>query len=89
MERDTLRLVMTPWQEWKAKNLAKQESGIVTPTALFNPDTPQVEPTLKAERLTLCESCPHYLITHQCRKCGCFMPVKTGLEHASCPIGKW
>jgi hypothetical protein len=80
---------MSPWQEWKAKNLAKQQAGIVTPTALFNPDTPQAEPALKAERLAICESCPHYLPTSQCSKCGCFMPVKAGLEHASCPVGKW
>lgn len=80
---------MNPWQEWKAKNLAKQQAGIVTPTALFNPDTPKVSDTVKAERLAICESCPHYLITHQCSKCGCHMPTKTELLHASCPVNNW
>lgn len=80
---------MTPWQQWKANNLAKQEAGIVTPMALLNPDTPHVSDELQAERLAMCEACPHYLATHQCSKCGCFMPSKTGLLYASCPISKW
>ena len=80
---------MTPWQQWKANNLARQEAGIVTPMALLNPDTPMVDDTLKAERLVICEACPHYLATHQCSKCGCHMPTKTGLLHAACPIKKW
>jgi hypothetical protein len=80
---------MTPWQQWKANNLAKQEAGIVTPTALLNPSTPQAEPKLKAERLAICETCPEYMATNQCKQCGCFMPVKTGLLHARCPLAKW
>lgn len=24
-----------------------------------------------------------------CKKCGCFMPAKTKLKAANCPIGKW
>tara|TARA_Y100001963_G_C6462933_1_gene301015 strand:- start:148 stop:516 length:369 start_codon:yes stop_codon:yes gene_type:complete len=37
-----------------------------------------------------CSSC-EYLIkaTNQCKKCGCFMKVKTKISTARCPIGKW
>jgi len=80
---------MNPWQEWKRANLERQAQGIVTPTALFNPDTPMVDLSLKAERLSICESCPEYMATNQCKKCGCFMPIKTGLLHATCPLQKW
>jgi hypothetical protein len=79
----------TPWKEWKANNLAKQEAGIVTPMALLNPDTPMADESIKKERYALCEECPHFLATKQCSKCGCFMPAKTGLLHATCPISKW
>ncbi len=80
---------MSPWQEWKAKNLARQAEGYVTPSALFNPDTPKVDDETKKLRLSVCEECPSYLISKQCKECGCFMPIKTELEYASCPLGKW
>lgn len=37
-----------------------------------------------------CQKC-EYLIkpTNQCKKCKCFMKVKTRVASASCPIGKW
>lgn len=81
--------MMSPWQEWKKRNLEAQQAGKVTPTALLNPDTPEVEPEVKASRLSICESCPKLLPTKQCKECGCFMPVKTGLLYASCPLQKW
>ena len=42
------------------------------------------------KRIDLCAKCPH-LITklNVCKKCGCFMPAKTRLTGARCPIGKW
>lgn len=80
---------MSPWQEWKAKNLEAQKSGRVTPAALFNPDTPEIDSDTKMERLGICEQCPEYMVSKQCKQCGCFMPVKTGLLYASCPLGKW
>jgi hypothetical protein len=80
---------MTPWQQWKANNLAKQEAGIITPTALLNPDTPYVDDTVKAERYAICETCPKLLPTKQCLECGCLMAIKTGLLYASCPLQKW
>lgn len=42
------------------------------------------------ERLSVCENCEHYRkITKQCKLCGCFMPLKTSIESASCPDKKW
>ena len=42
------------------------------------------------ERYEICLSCDHFInLTKSCSKCGCFMTIKTKLEHASCPLGKW
>lgn len=41
-------------------------------------------------RLDTCKSCEFYLsTTTQCKKCGCFMPLKTWLKNSSCPMDKW
>lgn len=40
--------------------------------------------------MNICERCDHYnQITTQCEECGCFMKVKTLIQSAECPIGKW
>ena len=37
-----------------------------------------------------CQKCEFLLKpTNNCKKCGCFMAVKTRVATASCPIGKW
>ena len=37
-----------------------------------------------------CNKCEFLLKpTNNCKKCGCFMKVKTKVATASCPIGKW
>ena len=34
--------------------------------------------------------CEHFFNpTGTCKKCGCFMRVKTKLKRATCPVGKW
>jgi hypothetical protein len=41
-------------------------------------------------RLEICKGCEFYRkLSNTCKKCGCFMKLKTTLEHAKCPIGKW
>jgi hypothetical protein len=41
-------------------------------------------------RLKICSECPAFRKASQtCRKCGCFMKLKTKLEKAVCPVGKW
>jgi len=42
------------------------------------------------ERFKICESCEHFRASiKQCKKCGCFMPLKVNLPGAKCPIDKW
>lgn len=42
------------------------------------------------ERVIICKSCDHLLQKLEiCKKCGCYMPWKTQLDFAKCPIGKW
>jgi hypothetical protein len=39
-------------------------------------------------RIEICKQCPSYLMG-VCRKCGCFVKIKTSFKSAVCPIGKW
>jgi hypothetical protein len=71
------------WQQYKEKN------G-VTPLDLLNPMTKPADKELAKLRLEACLSCPELIkTTKQCKKCGCLMTVKTKLEAAKCPMGKW
>ena len=41
------------------------------------------------DRIEICKSCVYYFKpTGTCKKCGCFMRVKTTLSFTECPIGK-
>lgn len=41
-------------------------------------------------RYDICKKCEWLFIpTNTCKKCGCFMTVKTYMPEQSCPIGKW
>jgi hypothetical protein len=71
------------WEQYKEKN------G-VTPLDLLNPMTKPADVDKASERLQICKQCPELIaITNQCKKCGCFMNVKTKLDSAKCPLGKW
>ncbi len=71
------------WQEYKEKN------G-VTPLDLLNPMTKHADEDLATSRMSICRACPELIsLTSQCKKCGCIMSIKTKLEAAKCPIGKW
>jgi hypothetical protein len=71
------------WQQYKEKN------G-VTPLDLLNPNTKPAEEEMANERFAICLECPELIkLSAQCKKCGCFMALKTKLENAKCPIGKW
>ena len=42
------------------------------------------------ERYAICKSCDEFnVIIKTCKQCGCFMPAKSNLAYAVCPIGKW
>jgi hypothetical protein len=41
-------------------------------------------------RMDICNNCEYLInMTKQCMKCGCFMHIKTKIDNAYCPIGKW
>lgn len=60
----------------------------VKPWDLLNPNKPRSGKELIEERMSICRECP-FFTGNRCRKCGCFMQLKTTLKQASCPIDKW
>jgi hypothetical protein len=49
-----------------------------------------VSEEIRDSRLNICNSCQIRIESiNVCRKCGCFLPAKTKLAIAGCPIGKW
>ena len=49
-----------------------------------------IKAEISDERIAICNSCDEYNKTiNICKKCGCFMPAKTKLARAKCPLGKW
>lgn len=49
-----------------------------------------VSSKVQEERMQICKSCEHlFHATNSCKKCGCFMILKTKLKNAQCPINKW
>jgi len=66
------------------------KASIVGPMDIVNPTTEWVDDTLFNERYSICKACPELIkLTKQCKKCGCFMTVKSKMKLASCPLGKW
>jgi hypothetical protein len=43
---------------------------------------------LSKKRWGTCKQCDQLKIGF-CKQCGCFMPAKTTLISASCPLGRW
>jgi hypothetical protein len=75
---------LSPYQKWK-KNI-----GQTRPWDIINPNEKKISDDLKEKRLSICRECIEYVkLTTQCKKCGCIMEIKTRLEAAECPIGKW
>lgn len=72
------------WSRWKS-NL-----GDSRPWHMVNPGQNKVDTEIAKKRMSLCQACPELIkATTTCTKCGCFMKLKTRLEGAVCPIGKW
>ena len=75
------------WDSIK-KNLT--DPNTVKPWDMLNPKTEWVEDDVKEARFDICKKCPEFISsTTQCKQCGCIMKIKTGMEKAFCPIGKW
>jgi len=75
---------LSPWQKWK------QNLGDTRPWDMLNPSTEYVDEQTSERRLAICKACPELIkTTNQCKKCGCLMNLKTKLNNAQCPLGKW
>lgn len=73
----------------KIKAIGKpKKKKVARPWDLLNPKTEYVDEKISEERLNICKSCDMF-INNLCRSCGCFMPIKTKIAHASCPLHKW
>ena len=67
-----------------------KDNGDVEFIDLFDPRQPRSDRDLIESRLAICNTCSFFdkrLV--KCKKCGCFMRLKTTLREASCPIGNW
>lgn len=60
------------------------------PWDMLDPNVGRVSDDIQKQRMDICKNCEFlFKLSKQCRKCGCFMDLKTQLPHAECPIGKW
>ena len=67
-----------------------KDNGDVEFLDLFDPNQQKADRQLVESRLAICNTCPFFNKTFQkCRKCGCFMQLKTTLIQAKCPEGHW
>ena len=65
-------------------------NGDVEFTDLFDINQPRSDRELIESRLAICNQCPFFFKQlAKCRKCGCFMKLKTTLVNAKCPEGHW
>jgi len=63
---------------------------MTTPFDAINPFSERVSDSVRDERMSICKACPEMLkFTTSCKKCGCFMNVKTRLAESECPLQKW
>lgn len=45
---------------------------------------------LVKNRFEICKGCDLYTVDNQeCSECGCYVPMKIGLDDESCPLAKW
>lgn len=71
------------WEQYKEK------LGDARPWHLFDKAN-HVSEDISSKRFDICKSCPEFIdLTNQCKQCGCLMNLKTKLEKAECPLGKW
>jgi hypothetical protein len=85
-----------PYVPPKIPNLAiwyngfMKDNGDVEFLDLFDPRQPRSDKELIEKRLEICNQCEWlHKRLQKCRKCGCFMHLKSTLKQATCPLGKW
>lgn len=75
---------MSAWKKYKEAMAAQAK-----PWHLLYP-TEYIDSEIADQRYEQCLQCPELTEhTKQCKKCSCFMVLKTKLKYAKCPIGKW
>lgn len=75
---------MSAWKKYKEAMAAQAK-----PWDLLYP-AEYTDNKTATERYQICSQCPELTEhTKQCKKCLCFMVLKTKLKDAKCPIGKW
>jgi hypothetical protein len=75
---------MSKWSEWK------DSLGDSRPWHALDPNKKVSDPSFADLRLSICNNCDQLnSLTKQCKICFCYMPVKTTLALAECPIHKW
>lgn len=78
------------WEKYQEKHAQTGGDRAVKPWDLVNPQMEKATEEEASRRYDICKACPELVkLTKQCKKCGCFMKLKTGLQAATCPIGKW
>ena len=56
----------------------------------LKPSSPRASDEVVDARMAICTNCEFFKKNGaRCKKCNCFMKLKTDLLHATCPIGKW
>ena len=78
--------------EFGTKSLGGEvsEERPARPWDVFNKTKRDTPPHVAEARMEICRSCEEFLKPIQlCNVCKCFMPAKTILSNASCPIHKW
>jgi len=68
--------------------MKKIKMTINTATDVLQSNFKRSPEELKAERLSVCQKCSHFL-ERKCDICGCNMFIKATFEATRCPIKKW
>lgn len=75
------------WEKFKKTVSANGDSK---PWHILNSGLHVTEEKVIEQRLNICFDCDRLIkATSQCKECGCFMKLKTRLQHAKCPLAKW
>tara|TARA_R110002049_G_scaffold522_1_gene3076 strand:+ start:269 stop:703 length:435 start_codon:yes stop_codon:yes gene_type:complete len=65
-------------------------NGLLTKEQINNMNTFFATKEVREERLAICNECPLlYKPTMTCRRCMCFMNIKSSISAMSCPEKKW
>ena len=56
---------------------------------LIDPREKRADGQTRSNRMLICKDCEKFENGHRCSECGCFMILKTWLDSATCPLGKW